>query len=132
MLVRDAESFFENTCGTRARARAYDHAAAKEEFAQGLMTHLPKRKRRTGDDSLGRRERRRRGAWGPKKEPLGVRTHGGKESNKNLRMKAQLYATEQAMNYGSHLAIAAAVAVAARKTEASKAKLFPGNKSEAS
>ena len=48
-----------------------------------------------------------------------MRIHGGKESNKNLRMKAQLYATEQAMNYGARLAIAAATA--SRKTGATAA-----------
>ena len=49
-----------------------------------------------------------------------MRVHGGKESNKNLRMKAQLYATEeQAMNYGARLAIAAATA--SRKTGATAA-----------
>lgn len=83
------------------------------------MTHHPKRKRRS-DTDMGRRQRRRQAIWGPKKSSLDMRIHGGKESNKNLRMKAQLYATEeQAMNYGARLAIAAATA--SRKTEATAA-----------
>ena len=82
------------------------------------MTHHPKRKRRS-DTDMGRRRRRRQAIWGPKKSSLDMRIHGGKESNKNLRMKAQLYATEQAMNYGARLAIAAAST--SRKTEATTA-----------